>query len=99
MHSTYRYFLSFLLLTAVVAAPSAINAAAGPRNNAAQEGHGDEHRVYDPGHKDYHNWDDREDRSYRLYLSEHHRQYRPYLEIKVQDQKNYWSWRHQHPDH
>jgi hypothetical protein len=50
-------------------------------------------------HKDYHNWDDREDRSYRIYLSEHHREYRPFVEIKVKDQRNYWTWRHEHPDH
>jgi hypothetical protein len=98
MQSTYKYFLGSLFLTAVLSAPSAMNAA-GPRNNAAQDEHRDEHRVYDRDHKDYHNWDDREDRSYRIYLSEHHRQYRPFVEIKVKDQRNYWSWRHEHPDH
>jgi hypothetical protein len=99
MQSTYKYLVSSLFLAVVLATPSAINATALPGANAAQEEYRDEHRVYDPGHKDYHNWDDREDRSYRLYLSEHHRQYRPYVQIKVSDQRNYWTWRHNHPDH
>jgi hypothetical protein len=56
-------------------------------------------RVYDHDHHDYHNWDNNEDRSHRLYLNERHRAYRPYGEIKVKDQRSYWTWRHEHPDH
>jgi hypothetical protein len=96
MQSTYRYFFGSLVLTAALAAPAAINGAAGPRPNAPQEV---QVRVYDHDHRDYHNWDGNEDRSYRLYLSERHREYRPYAEIKVKDQRSYWNWRHEHPDH
>ena len=55
-------------------------------------------RVYDRDHKDYHNWDDREDKAYRGYLVENHQEYRPYAKMKRQDQSNYWTWRHAHPD-
>jgi len=96
MQSTYRYFFSSLVLTVTLAAPAAINAAAGPRPIPPQEV---QVRVYDHDHHDYHNWDSNEDRSYRLYLNERHREYRPYAEIKVKDQNSYWTWRHQHPDH
>jgi hypothetical protein len=96
MQSTYRYFFHSLVLTAALAAPAIISAAAGPRPNAPQEL---QVRVYDHDHHDYHNWDSNEDRSYRLYLNERHREYRPYAEIKVKDQRSYWTWRHQHPDH
>jgi hypothetical protein len=96
MQSTYRYLLGSLVLTAALAAPAAINAAAGPRPNAPQEL---QVRVYDSNHHDYHNWDSNEDRSYRLYLNERHREYHPYAEIKAKDQRSYWTWRHQHPDH
>jgi|HubBroStandDraft_6_1064221.scaffolds.fasta_scaffold1703369_1 hypothetical protein len=92
MQSTYRYFVGSLILTAALAAPAAINAAA----NAPQEV---QVRVYDHNHHDYHNWDDREDRSYRLYLSQRHREYHPYAEIREKDQRSYWNWRHEHPDH
>jgi hypothetical protein len=95
MQSTYRYFFNSLVLTAALAAPTAINAA-GPRPSPPQEV---QVRVYDRDHHDYHNWDGNEDRSYRLYLNERHREYRPYAEIKVKDQRSYWTWRHEHPDH
>jgi hypothetical protein len=47
MQFTHKCFLSSLLLTAALVAPSAINAAPRPRGNGAQEEHRDEHRVYD----------------------------------------------------
>jgi hypothetical protein len=100
MQRGYQYLFSFVVLSAALAAPSVISAAAQPRNNERQEeGHRDGNRVYDRDHRDYHNWDDNEDRSYRAYLGERHREYRPFLEIRVKEQRAYWSWRHRHPDH
>jgi hypothetical protein len=103
MHRGYQYLFSFFLLSAALAVPSAVRAAAQPQDNGRQEDHHrddkDRNRVYDRDHKDYHNWDDNEDRSYRVYLGERHREYHPFLELKVKEQRAYWGWRHNHPDH
>lgn len=70
MKAGYRY-LSFLFLTAALAAPAALTTSTASqednhRNNQKQT------RVYDRSHKDYDNWDSNEDRSYRQYLGEQH---------------------------
>src|ERR1700739_588996 len=102
MHRAYQYLFSSLVLTAALAAPSAMNAASKPQDNGRQEeNHRDDKdgkRVYVRYHKDYHNWDDHEDRPYRGYLEERHRDYRPLAELKQKEQRAYWSWRHSHPD-
>jgi Ni/Co efflux regulator RcnB len=103
MHRGYQYLFSFFVLSAALAAPSAMSAAAGPQDNGRQEegrrDDKDRHRVYDRDHKDYQHWDDNEDRSFRVYLGERHREYHPFVELKVKEQRAYWNWRHQHPDH
>ena len=103
MQRGYQYLFGSLFLTVVLAAPTAINAAAKAKGNGRQEeNHRDDkdHRkIYDRDHKDYHNWNDNEDRSFRVYLGERHREYRPFAELKVKDQRAYWNWRHSHPDH
>ena len=103
MRSGYRYLFSSICLTAALAVPSVMSYAAGGQDNGRQEEHrrddNDRNRVYDRDHKDYHNWDDSEDRVYRQYLVERHRAYRPFAEVKVKEQRAYWSWRHSHPDH
>ncbi|HXJ44522.1 MAG TPA: hypothetical protein VNH18_34870 [Bryobacteraceae bacterium] len=103
MHRGYQYFLSSFCLTAALAAPAAMNAAARPQDNGRQEekhrDDKDQKRVYDRDHKDYHNWNDNEDRSYRVYLGERHREYRPFAELRTREQRAYWNWRHSHPDH
>jgi hypothetical protein len=55
-------------------------------------------RVFDRNHKDYHDWDDREDRDYRGYLESRHRPYIEYRKQNNKEQKNYWNYRHSHPD-
>lgn len=103
MRRGYQYLFSFFVLSAALAAPSAIRASAQPQDNGRQEeSHRDDkdrNRVYDRDHRDYHNWDDNEDRSYRVYLGERHREYHPFVEIRVKEQRAYWKWRHSHPDH
>jgi hypothetical protein len=91
MHRAHRYTAS-LFLTAALAVPVAILAAAEPQNASVQV------RIYDRDHKDYHNWDDREDRAYRGYLTEQHQTYRVYTKQHRNTQKQYWMWRHSHPD-
>jgi len=101
MQRGYRYFFSSLVLTAALAAPAAIGAAAKAQENGRQEENrrdDNRNRVYDSTHKDYHNWDAREDHAYRGYLQENHRDYRPFTQQKQKQQNTYWNWRHSHPD-
>ena len=55
-------------------------------------------RYYDPVVKDYHEWSDTEDRSYRIYLKDRHRDYVEFQKMKPKEQKEYFKWRHGHPD-
>jgi len=55
-------------------------------------------RVYDEYHSDYHYWNDREDRAYRMWLAERHYEYREYARLSKDQQREYWNWRHNHPD-
>ena len=57
MHHRYRYLFGFFVLTAALAAPTAIRAAAKPQDNGRQaerQDDKDQNRVYDRSHKDYH---------------------------------------------
>ena len=60
--------------------------------------HGDK-RYYDRDGRDYHAWNDQEDRAYRLYLGEQHRDYVEFSRAKAVRQREYFRWRHEHPDH
>lgn len=55
-------------------------------------------RVYDEYHNDYHRWDHGEDLAYRQYLGERHESYRDYNNLNKDEQKDYWNWRHSHPN-
>jgi hypothetical protein len=55
-------------------------------------------RYYDKDEKDYHTWGDGEDRAYRVYLGEVHREYVEFPKVKVVRQREYFKWRHGHPD-
>jgi hypothetical protein len=55
-------------------------------------------RVYDEYHSDYHVWDHNEDVAFRAYWSEHHEPYRDYNKLNKDEQRDYWNWRHDHPD-
>jgi hypothetical protein len=91
MHRVHR-FIGTLVLAAAFVAPAVVVADAKAQEASVQI------RVYDRDHRDYHNWDDREDHAYRRYLVEHRREYREYNSQKEKDQRNYWKWRHSHPD-
>jgi hypothetical protein len=58
-----------------------------------------EDRVYhDAEHNDDHHWDAHEDRAYRVWVKDQHRKYRDFAKIRVEDQRAYWAWRHEHSD-
>ena len=97
MHHGYRY-LSTLFLTAALAAPVALMAAATPQDDKNHEKQGENNkRYYDKAHKDYHTWDANEDRSYQRYQTEHHEK-RAFVELNSGQQTVYWNWRHHNPD-
>ena len=58
-----------------------------------------EKRYYDREGRDYHTWNDQEDRAYHVYVGEQHRDYREFRRTKPAEQREYFRWRHEHPDH
>jgi len=92
-------YLSSLLLTAALAAPIAMMAAATPQDDKREESRQVEinKRYYDKGHKDYHTWNSDEDRSYQRYQTEHHEK-RAFVQLNNRQQTVYWNWRHSNPD-
>ena len=92
--------LASLFMSAVLAAPIAVNAVARPQDDRDHERHEKaEGGVYDREHRDYHNWDDREDSTYRRWLDERHESYREFQRLKRREQRDYWNWRHNHEQH
>jgi hypothetical protein len=55
-------------------------------------------RVYDLYYNDYHYWDDHEVVYYRQWVGETHRPYREFRKLPPPEQREYWAWRHNHPD-
>jgi hypothetical protein len=58
----------------------------------------DEHQYHDTDHNDDHVWNAQEDRAYRTWVKENHRRYENFSKLREEDQKAYWTWRHEHPD-
>lgn len=57
------------------------------------------YRVYDPYYTDYHVWNDEEVGYYNRWAVETHRDpHRDFRKINKDEQKEYWTWRHSHPD-
>jgi hypothetical protein len=111
MHQLSKYLSSFLL-TAALVGPAAIGASAGQQDNRQDNrqgtdarrddrGNGDNRetrRVYDENRRDWHEWNGNEDRAYRQYLTERRREYRDFFQVDARGQRDYWNWRHGHPD-
>lgn len=58
------------------------------------------YRVYDPYYTDYHQWNDDEDVYYHRWADETHRDRdRDFRKLSPEEQKEYWTWRHNHGDH
>jgi hypothetical protein len=57
------------------------------------------YRVYDPYYTDYHTWNDDEIVYYRRWADETHRDpHRDFRRLPPEEQKEYWTWRHNHGD-
>ena len=78
-----------LALSAAFIAPLAVR---------ADDDHHRERRYYDRDHHDYHVWNGHEDRAYRVYLVERHREYREWPRASRNHRREYFRWRHEHPD-
>lgn len=58
------------------------------------------YRVYDPYYTDYHVWNHDEDEYYHEWAVEtHHDEHRDFRRLPPGEQKEYWTWRHNHADH
>jgi hypothetical protein len=58
------------------------------------------YRVYDPYYTDYHVWDNNEVVYYNQWAAETHRDpHRDFRKLPPAEQKEYWTWRHNHGDH
>ena len=81
-----RRFFGSLALAAALLAPAASFGAV--------------HRYYDRDRHDWHEWNEAENRAYRHWLMEerHERRYRDYARLRAAQQREYWRWRHEHPD-
>jgi len=56
------------------------------------------YRVYDRSYSDYHAWDSNEVVFYQRWEVETHRDHREFRKRHADEQKEYWSWRHNHHD-
>jgi hypothetical protein len=83
-------FLSSCLLAAALAC-AGLGAACG---------HHHPYRVYDPYYSDYHVWNNDEVVYYHNWAHETHRdENRDFRKLRPEEQKEYWTWRHNHGDH
>jgi hypothetical protein len=58
------------------------------------------YRVYDPYYTDYHVWNNDEVVYYNQWSAETHRDpHRDFRKLPPEEQKEYWTWRHNHGDH
>jgi hypothetical protein len=102
-----QWYLGSLIMGAILLLPLGIRAATNlqqDQNQAHKLADDDkrdrnEKRYYDRDRKEYHSWDDREDSAYRKWMTkERHATYRPFAKLKANEQREYWKWRHEHPD-
>lgn len=57
------------------------------------------YRVYDPYYTDYHTWNGDEVVYYNRWSDETHRdRNRDFRKLPPEEQKEYWTWRHNHGD-
>lgn len=101
MNVRFRWISSIFVLAALTM-PSAIRASSVPsgarqRGDSQRDDRG-QGRVYDQAHRDWHDWNDREERAYRQFLNENRRDYREFSRLDARGQRDYWNWRHSHPD-
>ena len=55
-------------------------------------------RYYDKGGRDYHQWNQHEDQVYHQYVTDNHKRDRDFAKTNSSEKKDYFKWRHDHPD-
>src|SRR5262249_1683974 len=90
MSTTHRC-IAVAALSIALGSPAFVSATPAP---TAQEDRG----IYDREHKDYHHWDDHERDAWRRFLKEKHRKEHEFEKANAREQREYWAWRHNHPD-
>ena len=85
MSRGYRY-LCALLLAGALTTPVIMSGCAARA----------EYRVYDPYYSDYHVWNHDEIVYYNRWEGETHREHRDFNKRSADEQKEYWTWRHNH---
>jgi len=56
------------------------------------------YRAYDPYYQDYHPWNHDEVVYYQRWEGDTHRNHVDYRKRNAAEQKEYWTWRHDHHD-
>ena len=88
-----RRFFGSLALGAMLCTPAILS---------AQEHHDrdkDNHRYYDSYKRDYHEWNENENNAWRHWIeAERHGRYHDWDKASRKEQREYWRWRHEHPD-
>jgi hypothetical protein len=54
--------------------------------------------YYDPVYSDTHRWDSREEAAYQRWEAERHFQHVEFTVRREDEQREFWRWRHDHPD-
>ena len=54
------------------------------------------HEYYDPEYRVYHRWDGNERGYYNRWEVENHRHHVDFFNLKDDDRRAYWHWRHDH---
>jgi hypothetical protein len=55
-------------------------------------------RYHDQERNDDHEWNDREARAYQKWEEGKHKTKHEFSKLKAKEQREYWKWRHDHPD-
>jgi hypothetical protein len=56
------------------------------------------HEYYDTIYSDRHRWDEREETAYRRWELERRFEHIAFERRREEEQREYWRWRHDHPD-
>jgi hypothetical protein len=78
-----QHLISLVMITALVS-PAVIAGCSGRA----------EYRTYDPYYGDYHVWDNNEVVYYQRWEHDTHRDHRDFRKRNKDEQKEYWTWRH-----
>ena len=87
--------LNALILGVALSLPAAVVARADDEHHDREKAK----RYYDRERKDYHEWNEHENRAYRRWMEDRReREYREFNRLERERQRDYWRWRHEHPD-